>query len=108
MSKGVLTKDDRLSLLHKQYACSTGTKQRFIYYRKKLFWYLFVGSTKFLKRTLDIVLSIFMLIVLSPIYLLIAFIIKLYDRGPILYVTHRIGKAGKDFRGIKALRPSEL
>jgi lipopolysaccharide/colanic/teichoic acid biosynthesis glycosyltransferase len=43
------------------------------------------------KRLLDYVLSIPALIILSPLYLLIAVLIKLDSRGPVIYSQDRVG-----------------
>jgi len=48
-----------------------------------------------MKRFSDIFLSFFALILLSPIFLLVAIVIKIKDRGPIFYKAKRIGKNGK-------------
>lgn len=45
---------------------------------------------KFLKRTIDIVVSLLMLIVTSPIMLITAICIKLEDHGPVLFIQERI------------------
>ena len=50
-----------------------------------------------LKYFLDVVLSIFALIVLLPILIAIAFIIKVTSKGPILYSQERVGRYGKPF-----------
>lgn len=50
-----------------------------------------------LKRAFDIVVSIAVLTVLSPLMALIALVIKLNDGGPVLYVDERAGKGGKTF-----------
>lgn len=47
------------------------------------------------KRLLDIVVSIVMLVVLSPIFLLISLAIVIEDRGAVLYRAKRVGKNGK-------------
>jgi len=57
----------------------------------------------FVKRTMDIALSIFLIILFSPIMLLTAIIIKITSPGPVLVEktnSHmkRIGKDGKIFR----------
>ena len=52
---------------------------------------------KFLKRTLDVVLSLLVLIVTSPIMLVIAIAIKLYDGGPVFFKQKRCTKDGKVF-----------
>lgn len=54
-----------------------------------------------MKRLLDIILSIWGLIFLSPLLLLTAIAIKLEDKGPIVYSQTRVGKTGKHFRFYK-------
>ena len=51
----------------------------------------------FLKRVLDIVLSILILIVISPLLLAVAIAVKLDSRGPVFYFSERIGKKGSVF-----------
>jgi lipopolysaccharide/colanic/teichoic acid biosynthesis glycosyltransferase len=50
------------------------------------------------KRLVDVVLSAVSLIALSPLFALIAFLIKMDSPGPILFVQTRIGKNGRPFR----------
>ena len=54
-----------------------------------------------LKRALDIVISISILVVLAPVLLAIAIAIKLDSRGPVFYMSDRIGKKGRVFRCTK-------
>jgi exopolysaccharide biosynthesis polyprenyl glycosylphosphotransferase len=54
-----------------------------------------------LKRWLDVVLSILALILLSPVMLAVAIVVKLDSHGPILYFSERIGKKGRVFRCTK-------
>lgn len=56
---------------------------------------------QFVKRIFDIVLSLLMLVVLSPLLLLISLSIKLYDRGPVIYTQDRLTKDGKVFKIMK-------
>lgn len=51
----------------------------------------------FLKRTLDIVASALGLLILSPMLLVLAIIIKLTAPGPILYRASRVGMHNKPF-----------
>ncbi len=51
----------------------------------------------FLKRSFDIVFSLTVLITLSPLLLIIAVLIKITSRGPVIYKHRRIGKDGKEF-----------
>lgn len=49
------------------------------------------------KRTMDIVSSLVGLILLSPLFLLVAILIKLDSKGPIIFKQIRIGKDSKPF-----------
>ncbi len=53
---------------------------------------------RFIKRTLDIVVSLIMLILTSPIFLICAIAIKLYDRGPVFFRQERATINGRVFR----------
>jgi lipopolysaccharide/colanic/teichoic acid biosynthesis glycosyltransferase len=65
---------------------------------KRLTWGLVVGGTKFFKRAMDIIVASVALITLSPIFLLLALIIRLEDGGPALFWQTRVGQWGKEFR----------
>ena len=51
-----------------------------------------------LKRIADIVISLFALILLSPVYLVTAIIVKATSPGPVFYAQERIGHLGKPFK----------
>ncbi len=53
------------------------------------------------KRVCDIVLSVFALVVLSPLFLVIAILIKKEDGGPVIYSQTRLTKGGKEFKMFK-------
>jgi lipopolysaccharide/colanic/teichoic acid biosynthesis glycosyltransferase len=55
----------------------------------------------FLKRAFDITLSLFGIIISSPLWILIGLLIWLEDRWPIFYSQERVGKDGKVFRVLK-------
>jgi exopolysaccharide biosynthesis polyprenyl glycosylphosphotransferase len=57
----------------------------------------FSGASRITKRLLDLILSIFGLIIISPFLVVIALIIKLFDRGSVLYFQKRIGQNNKEF-----------
>jgi lipopolysaccharide/colanic/teichoic acid biosynthesis glycosyltransferase len=57
----------------------------------------FPNVRSFLKRVLDLVLSTFLLIVLSPVMLLIALAVKLESGGPVLYISKRTGRGYRIF-----------
>ena len=54
-----------------------------------------------MKRIFDIVASGFGLIVLSPLFLILAIWIKLDSKGPVFYRQVRVGRGNKDFRIFK-------
>ena len=53
------------------------------------------------KRIFDIVVSALMLIVLSPIFLILAIAIKVDSTGPVFYRQVRVTQYGKQFRIFK-------
>ena len=50
-----------------------------------------------LKRFFDFTTALFALVVLSPVFLIVAIIIKLTSKGPVIFKQKRIGKDGKVF-----------
>lgn len=57
--------------------------------------------TKLLKRVMDIVLSVFALVVTSPILIAVAIAVKTGDGGPVFYMQERIGQYGRPFKVYK-------
>jgi exopolysaccharide biosynthesis polyprenyl glycosylphosphotransferase len=55
----------------------------------------------FLKRTLDVLMSSFCLLLTAPLLLFVAGIIKLDSKGPIIYGALRVGRKGRRFRCYK-------
>ena len=49
------------------------------------------------KRMIDVVLSLFGLVLISPFVVIIAILIKIDSKGPVFFKHHRIGKNGKPF-----------
>ncbi len=54
-----------------------------------------------IKRAFDIIASILALVILSPVFLACAIIVKATSKGPVFYVQERIGKGGKPFNMAK-------
>lgn len=50
-----------------------------------------------MKRILDIIFSILGILILSPLLLIVAIIIKIESRGSVIFKQKRIGKDGKVF-----------
>lgn len=53
------------------------------------------------KRLFDIVVSLIMLLILSPVFLILAIAIKLDTEGPVFYRQVRVTQYGKEFRIFK-------
>ena len=51
----------------------------------------------FFKRLFDIIISLMVLILLSPVFLLVAILVKINLGGPVIFKQPRIGKNGKLF-----------
>lgn len=68
---------------------------------------------KYVKRVIDIVLSLGGLVVLSPVYLTIIIAIKVDDPGPVLFTQKRLGRNKKyfklhKFRSMKMSTPHDV
>jgi exopolysaccharide biosynthesis polyprenyl glycosylphosphotransferase len=74
---------------------------------KRLAWRSLVRGAHFAKRALDIVGSFCALAALTPLFVLIALLIKGEDRGPILFAQTRVGRYGRLFKMYKfrSMRP---
>lgn len=55
----------------------------------------------FLKRVVDIILSLIALLLLWPLFIVIAILIKIDDKGPVFYKQIRTGKNGVNFEMFK-------
>ena len=62
-----------------------GQDMKDVYRRKPLIY-------KFVKRLFDIVISSFALVILSPLFLVVAILIKKEDGGPVFFTAMRYGK----------------
>jgi exopolysaccharide biosynthesis polyprenyl glycosylphosphotransferase len=68
---------------------------------KRLSWLVVITSTEFIKRLVDVLFSAVALLLISPLFALVAVLIKLEDRGPIFFVQKRVGKWGRTFNMYK-------
>jgi len=53
------------------------------------------------KRCFDIAAAILLIIILSPVLLVVAILVKFTSKGPILYKNERVGEHGKLFKTLK-------
>lgn len=54
-----------------------------------------------LKRFLDFVFSLLLLIILFPLFIIVSIAIKLDSKGPVIFKQYRLGKDGKKFKMYK-------
>ncbi len=60
-----------------------------------------IGTRRAVKRGMDLVMAAGGLILLSPLLLTIAFLIKVTSRGPVFFTHERVGQEGRGFRFVK-------
>ena len=53
------------------------------------------------KRAIDLIVSFSALVILSPLFILIALFIRFADRAPVLFSQRRVGQDGRQFRMFK-------
>lgn len=56
-----------------------------------------IVSYSLIKRCIDLIISIFGLLLTAPLFLFIAILIKIDSRGPVFFKQTRCGKDGKEF-----------
>jgi len=65
---------------------------------KRFSWIVIVGGTTLLKRAMDIAVALLALLVLSPLFLIVALAIWFEDGGSPLFWQDRVGQWGQIFR----------
>lgn len=68
---------------------------------KSLSWHYVIRSAEVIKRVTDVIGSAVALVLLLPIFAIVALLIKLEDGGPVFFAQKRVGKWGKEFRMLK-------
>ena len=75
--------------------------------------YMPVFYDRYVKRWFDVVISFFGLLILSPVFGIVAIAIKIEDPGPVLFTQKRVGKNKKyfklhKFRSMKMCTPHDV
>lgn len=63
--------------------------------------YVLTMDQRFVKRLIDLVCAIILTVLTSPIMLITAIVIKMYDGGPVLYKQVRVTRDDKEFKIMK-------
>ena len=69
-------------------------KHKLRYYMKQFAWVAVVKGAYLAKRLFDIVVSTALLVILAPIFLIVAIAIWFEDHGPVLFKQTRVGRWG--------------
>jgi lipopolysaccharide/colanic/teichoic acid biosynthesis glycosyltransferase len=64
---------------------------------RRWLWRGFLRRADAAKRATDLIASLAALVLLGPLFLLIALLIKLEDGGPVVFTQTRVGKFGREF-----------
>ncbi|MDB6134773.1 MAG: Undecaprenyl-phosphate galactose phosphotransferase [Verrucomicrobiales bacterium] len=67
---------------------------------KRVAWQCAVGSSRLIKRLLDVVVAGLMLLLLSPLLLVTAWLVR-QDGGPVFFRQVRVGHGGREFGMLK-------
>jgi lipopolysaccharide/colanic/teichoic acid biosynthesis glycosyltransferase len=70
-------------------------------FSKRVAWQAAITGSIAVKRAFDLVISGAALLILSPLFLLIALLIKLEDGGPAIFAQTRVGRHGREFKMFK-------
>ncbi len=89
-----------LDTLYNTYA-NGGLRARIYFLHKKLAWRTVVGAAERAKRGMDIAVAGLMLILLAPLFGIVALLIYKESPGPVFFSQNRVGHWGKLFRMYK-------
>ena len=59
------------------------------------------GTQLFIKRFFDVILSGLLLVLLSPVFIVFAILVKIDSKGPVFYISKRVGRKKKIFNFYK-------
>jgi exopolysaccharide biosynthesis polyprenyl glycosylphosphotransferase len=74
---------------------------RLVLFWKRLAWRCLVRGADLAKHGLDLAGSSLSLLLLSPLFALVAILIKLEDGGPVIFAQRRVGRFGREFKMYK-------
>jgi len=94
-----------IELLFRRYDAAQSPLGRFFLhfhvFHQRLRATLLTTSADSAKRAFDVLVSALALILLSPLFLIIALLVKLEDRGPVFFPQTRVGQFGREFKMFK-------
>ncbi len=96
-SKSAASRIQLADVFYRRYGGGGSFSAYFRYYRKKYLWAATIQCSLALKRLVDIAGALVGLVLLAPLFFIVALCIKLTDHGPILFWQQRVGKWGREF-----------
>ncbi len=94
-------KDERLlDALYETYAHG-GLRARLYFFHKKVAWKSVVGMSRLAKRGIDMAVAALMLLLLAPLFGVVALLIRLASPGPVIFSQNRVGRWGRPFKMYK-------
>lgn len=91
--------DLKLTALSRELEKRSGERESVVL--RMQFWNFTVAMSYFIKRLLDIFLSLAVMIALAPLMLILAIAIKLTSPGPVIFSQIRVGRFGRHFKFYK-------
>ena len=91
--------EEELSALSSELASRTGITRKQLW--RARIWRMTIWFAYALKRTMDVLGSLVLLIALSPLLLLIYLAVRLTSKGPAFFVQTRVGQYGRHFQFYK-------
>lgn len=73
----------------------------FLFRLKWIMWFWQLHSGWLAKRAFDIFVSLILLLLLGPLFLIVGMLVKLEDNGPVFFSQTRIGQFGREFKMFK-------
>jgi len=95
-----MKEQELLDTLYNTYAIG-GLRARLYFLHKKMAWRTVVGGTLLAKRGMDMLVAGVMLLLLSPLFGIVALLIYKESPGPVFFSQNRVGRWGKLFRMYK-------
>lgn len=94
-----MTTDDELVRLMRELASRTGGDWKQIW--RGRIWRLTVWGAYAVKRTIDVLVASFALVVLAPLFIFAYIAVRLTSKGPAFFAQTRVGRDGRHFQFYK-------
>lgn len=101
MTNTLKTNSKAMDELLRKYSSRTIVSMKIKHPLKIISWDLAIKLSSIVKRSIDIIASLILIVLLSPVFLITSAAILLDDRGRVFYAQKRVGINGKHFEMLK-------